>query len=58
MADTLKNEFSDLNDVEIVPGNRGEFTVWLGETLLAKKTYNGFPEPQAVIDAMRDALKS
>lgn len=56
MADALKNEFDALDDVELISGKRGEFTVWLGERLLAKKDYDGFPTPEAVIAAMREAL--
>lgn len=56
MADALKNEFDTINDVALISGKRGEFTVWLGDTLLARKDYNGFPAPEDVVAAMRKAL--
>lgn len=56
MADALKNEFDAICEVALISGRRGEFTVWLGDTLIAKKDYDGFPSPEAVIAAMRAAL--
>jgi hypothetical protein len=55
VADALKREF-DLDDVELISGRRGEFTVWLGEKLLVKKDYDGFPSPEQAVAAMRAAL--
>lgn len=56
MADTLKTEF-DLEAVSLIAGNRGEFSLWLGDTLLAQKSYAGFPTVDDAIQAMRAALK-
>ena len=54
MADALKKEFN-LTDVELISGGRGEFTVWLGEELLVKKSFSGFPTPEDAIAAMKKA---
>jgi predicted Rdx family selenoprotein len=42
-------------DAEMVVGRSGEFTVWLDETLIAEKEFSGFPDPDDVVDAVRDA---
>ncbi|MDG1482235.1 MAG: hypothetical protein P8R54_21775 [Myxococcota bacterium] len=56
MADTLKSEFN-LDAIALISGDRGEFSLWLGDTLLAKKSYAGFPTVDDAIRAMRAALK-
>jgi predicted Rdx family selenoprotein len=44
-------------DVEIVEGRRGEFTIWVGETMVAQKDDDlGFPSDEDVIAAVRSAL--
>ena len=55
MADAIKEEHPGAQ-VELVPGGRGEFTVWLGEACLAKKTFMGFPSEEEVLLAMRQSL--
>lgn len=55
MAAALKTEF-ELDEVTLVSGSRGEFSVWLGETLLTKKDYSGFPTAEDAITALRSAL--
>ncbi|MFT5685997.1 MAG: hypothetical protein ACI8RZ_006952 [Myxococcota bacterium] len=57
MADTLKSEFG-LDTVNLISGGRGEFTLWLGEKLLAKKDYDGFPTEDDAVKAMRAALNT
>ena len=47
----------DLGDkVELVEGNRGEFTVWVGEEQVAGKNAIGFPTEQEVLAAVRKTL--
>jgi hypothetical protein len=41
-----------------VEGKRGEYTVWVGETLVAKKDRGGFPSDQEVVAAVQRALKA
>ena len=55
MADILKNEF-DLDEVALISGRRGEFTIWLDETLLAEKDYFGFPSEEDVVRALKAVL--
>lgn len=41
---------------ELVEGGRGEFTVWVGERLVAEKGPLGFPSEKNVVAAVRQAL--
>jgi hypothetical protein len=41
---------------ELVEGDRGEFTVWVGEQVVAKKGWVRFPADQKVLEAVRQAL--
>lgn len=34
--------------VALESGARGEFTVWVGEQVVARKTVDGFPQPEDV----------
>jgi hypothetical protein len=43
-------------DAKLVEGQRGEYTVWVGDTLIAKKDGRGFPSDQDVLTAVRKAL--
>ena len=43
-------------DAEITEGSRGEFTVWVGDEVVAKKDAGGFPEDGEVVTAVRRAL--
>jgi predicted Rdx family selenoprotein len=46
----------DLNVVaELKVGTSGEFTVWVDDRKVAEKTWSGFPDPDDVVDAVRDA---
>jgi hypothetical protein len=38
---------------ELVVGNAGEFTVWLGDELVAEKRAGAFPAPEAVVAAIQ-----
>jgi hypothetical protein len=42
---------------ELVEGDRGEFTVWVGEKSVASKDANGFPEDSEILSAVRQALQ-
>lgn len=43
-------------DVQLVEGARGEFTVWVGEKIVARKDANGFPSDTAAVTAVQEAL--
>jgi hypothetical protein len=53
VAAQLKKEL-DI-DTELVVGNSGEFTVWLDGSVVAQKDRGAFPEPAAVVTAIRAA---
>ena len=38
---------------EVVEGARGEFTVWVGDTQVARKTADGFPSEQEAVAAVQ-----
>jgi predicted Rdx family selenoprotein len=44
-------------EAEIIEGSRGEFTVWVGDTCVAKKDERGFPDERETVAAVRDALQ-
>lgn len=54
MAASLKDELQ--LDPDLVEGGRGEFTVWVDETCVAKKDERGFPDEREVVAAVRRAL--
>ena len=56
MAALLKKELG--LDVEIVGGDAGEFTVWVGDRVVARKAWLRFPSDQRVLDAVSAALNS
>ena len=41
MAALIKQETGI--DPEVVPGARGEFSIWVGDTKVAEKSMKGFP---------------
>jgi hypothetical protein len=43
-------------DTELVEGARGEFTVWVGEKLVAQKDAHGFPSDSAALAAVQKGL--
>jgi hypothetical protein len=43
-------------DVETVGGKTGEFTVWVGDQIVARKGWIRFPGDQKVLEAVRSAL--
>ena len=42
--------------VDLEPGDRGEFTVWVEEEIVAKKSWEGFPETQVVVERVAARL--
>ena len=54
MAAYIKQELGAESDV--VEGDRGEFTVWVGEERVAQKDAQGFPSDDEVLAAVRQAL--
>jgi len=45
-------------DVETVGGSTGEFTVWVGDKLVARKGWIRFPSDQTVLQAVRAVLNT
>jgi len=43
-------------DVETAGGGLGEFTVWVGDRMVARKGWLRFPSDQRVLGAVRAAL--
>ena len=43
-------------DAELVEGGRGEFTVWVGEEVVAQKDSIGFPADDEALAAVQQAL--
>ena len=56
MADLLKKELNV--ETELIKGGRGEFTVSVGDEVVAKKGWLGFPSDEKVLAAVRAALAS
>ena len=54
MAALIKTETGI--EPELIVGGRGEFTVWVGEEIVAKKDASGFPEEKEAVAAVRRAL--
>jgi hypothetical protein len=43
-------------DSELVEGGRGEFTVWVGDEVVAKKDLQGFPSDDEALNAVKQAV--
>ena len=54
MAALIKDELG--LDPELVEGGRGEFTVWVGDQVVAKKDSQGFPSEQDALAAVKQAV--
>ena len=54
MADLIKREIGI--EAELIEGGLGEFTVWVGDKLVAKKGWIRFPQDQRIVAAVREAL--
>lgn len=44
-------------DTETVFGKTGEFTVWVGNQMVAQKGWIRFPSDQKVLEAVRAAIR-
>ena len=53
MAAQLKQDLGV--DAELVVGSSGEFTVWVDDKKVAEKSWGKFPEPAAVVTAVRSS---
>ena len=54
MAALIKDELGI--DTELSEGGRGEFTVWVGDHVVARKDTNGFPTDQDAVTAVKEAV--
>jgi hypothetical protein len=54
VAELIRRELE--TEPELVEGDRGEFTVWVGDQVVAKKGWVRFPSDQRVLSAVRQAL--
>jgi predicted Rdx family selenoprotein len=43
-------------ETELISGKRGEFTVRVGDRVVADKASGGFPRPSDVVELVREAL--
>jgi hypothetical protein len=53
VAELIKRELGI--EPELVEGNRGEFSIWVGDRMVAKKGWVRFPPDQKVLSAVRQA---
>jgi len=42
-------------EAELVPGNTGEFTVWVGDRVVAKKRFLRFPKDRDIVRSVAGA---
>ena len=54
MAALIKDELGINTD--LLEGGRGEFTVWVGDAVVAKKDPNGFPTDEEALTAVKRAM--
>ena len=54
MAALIKDELGI--DSELTEGGRGEFTVWVGDDVVAKKDSQGFPSDEDALAAVKRAV--
>ena len=54
MAALIKDELGI--DSELSEGERGEFTVWVGDEVVAKKDLQGFPSDEDALAAVKRAV--
>jgi len=43
-------------DSDLIEGGRGEFTVWVGDDVVAKKDLQGFPSDEEAVAAVKQAI--
>ena len=53
-AAVIKNELGI--EPELIEGDRGEFTVWVGERQVAQKGWIRFPSDEKILAAVQQAL--
>ena len=54
MAALIKDQLGV--DSELTEGGRGEFTVWVGDQVVAKKDTEGFPSDEEALAAVKRAV--
>ena len=54
MAALIKQEHN--LDVDLEPGSRGEFSVWIDGAKVAQKDRKGFPTEAALLQTVKQAL--
>ena len=54
MAALIKDELGI--DSELTEGGRGEFSVWVGDDVVAKKDSQGFPSDEDALAAVKRAV--
>ena len=54
MAALIKDELGI--DTDLIEGGPGEFTVWVGDGVVAKKDTQGFPSDEEAVAAVKQAL--
>ena len=54
MAALIKAELGV--DSELTEGGRGEFSVWVGDSVVAKKDADGFPSDEDALAAVKRAV--
>ena len=54
MAALIKDQLGI--DSEVSEGGRGEFTVWVGDKVVAKKDLQGFPSDEDALAAVKQAV--
>ena len=54
MAELIRRETGV--EPELIEGGRGEFSVWVGDRMVAKKGWVRFPSDQSVLSAVLQGL--
>ena len=54
MAALLQEELG--LDAALIPGDRGELSIWVNGKKVAEKTLLGFPDEREIVHAVEDAL--
>jgi hypothetical protein len=54
VAELIKRELGV--EPELIEGDRGKFTVWVGDRVVAKKGWVGFPPDKRVLSAVQQVL--
>lgn len=55
MAAAIK-EALDVDEVELISGDRGEFSIWVGADCVARKSAQGYPDQASILAAVSRAL--